>query len=139
MQLLEYYNILEVSPSASEEEIKQAFRRKARLVHPDVNSAPDAKEQFKRVYDAYKVLSDSRSRAQYGESLHPIVPYHPGHSSASSSQFRKSVKERETKGFNTIEFDLPDLSLVNDIGDVLASEMKALSNTAVEQLFNDLF
>lgn len=59
------YEILGVERDASENEIKKAFRRKARELHPDINKAPDAEERFKELNEAYDVLSDSTKRAQY--------------------------------------------------------------------------
>ncbi len=59
------YAILGVSKDATDAEIKKAFRRKARELHPDVNKAPDAEERFKELNEAYDVLSDSNKRAQY--------------------------------------------------------------------------
>ena len=59
------YEVLGVSRDASEDEIKKAFRHKARELHPDVNKAPDAEDQFKELNEAYDVLSDSAKRAQY--------------------------------------------------------------------------
>lgn len=59
------YEILGVSKDASESEIKKAFRRRARELHPDVNKAADAEDQFKELNEAYDVLSDSNKRAQY--------------------------------------------------------------------------
>ena len=57
--------ILGVSKDASESEIKKAFRRRARELHPDVNKAADAEDQFKELNEAYDVLSDPNKRAQY--------------------------------------------------------------------------
>lgn len=59
------YEVLGVSRDASEEEIKKAFRHKARELHPDINKAPDAEDRFKELNEAYDVLSDANKRAQY--------------------------------------------------------------------------
>ncbi|MEE0045173.1 molecular chaperone DnaJ [Ellagibacter isourolithinifaciens] len=59
------YEILGVSKDASESEIKKAFRRRARELHPDVHKAADAEDQFKELNEAYDVLSDPNKRAQY--------------------------------------------------------------------------
>ena len=65
-----YYEILEIEKTATKEEIKSAFRKKAIKLHPDVNKAPDAEEKFKELGKAYEVLMDDEKRAlydQYGE------------------------------------------------------------------------
>lgn len=56
MVLSEYYEILGLPVNASLDEIKKAYRKKARLFHPDINPAPDAMEQFIRVTQAYDFL-----------------------------------------------------------------------------------
>lgn len=63
----EYYDILGVGRDASEAEIKKAFRRKARQLHPDVNKAPDAEEQFKQLNEAYDCLSDPNKKRMYDQ------------------------------------------------------------------------
>ena len=59
------YEVLGVSKDATEAEIKKAFRKRARQLHPDVNKAENAEEQFKELNEAYDVLSDANKRAQY--------------------------------------------------------------------------
>ena len=60
------YGLLGVTRSASEKEIRQAFRRLARQCHPDVNpSDSEAEEKFKAINEAYEVLSDPERRRKY--------------------------------------------------------------------------
>ena len=59
------YEILGVSRDATDDEIKKAFRKQARKLHPDVNKSPNAEEEFKELNEAYDVLSDPNKRAYY--------------------------------------------------------------------------
>eukprot|EP00624_Nannochloropsis_granulata_P007764 evm.model.NODE_9444_length_8659_cov_24.440466.1 len=61
----DYYGRLNIDKTASLNDIKRAYRRLALQTHPDVNKAPDASETFKRVCEAYKVLSDAEARKGY--------------------------------------------------------------------------
>lgn len=63
--MTDHYETLGVSREANQDEIKKAYRRLARKLHPDVNPDPQAAEQFKQVTLAYEILSDETKRAQY--------------------------------------------------------------------------
>ncbi|MFD2758570.1 molecular chaperone DnaJ [Gulosibacter faecalis] len=63
--MADHYDTLGVSREASPEEIKKAYRKLARQLHPDVNPSPEAAEKFKDVTAAYDTLSDPQRRQQY--------------------------------------------------------------------------
>jgi molecular chaperone DnaJ len=61
----DYYDILGIEPGASDKEIKSAFRRLARELHPDVSDHPEAQERFREAAEAYEVLSKPETRELY--------------------------------------------------------------------------
>jgi molecular chaperone DnaJ len=71
--LNDYYQDLGVSRDSTAEEIKRAYRRKARQLHPDVNPGPEAEEQFKKVSQAYDVLGDPEKRRSYDMGADPYA------------------------------------------------------------------
>jgi molecular chaperone DnaJ len=78
----DYYELLGVARDAGESEIKKAFRRLARELHPDVSEAPDADERFREVVEAYEVLSKSETRELYDRYGHAGLRsggFQPGH------------------------------------------------------------
>src|SRR5260221_8634265 len=61
----DFYEILGVPRTATQDEIQQAYRKLARTYHPDVNSDPGAEDRFKDIAEAYAVLSDPQTRRRY--------------------------------------------------------------------------
>jgi DnaJ-class molecular chaperone len=73
----DFYKILGVERSASEKDIKKAYRKLARENHPDVNKSAGAEAKFKEISEAYQVLSDPDKRAlydQWGEQFDKVPP-----------------------------------------------------------------
>ncbi|GAC41173.1 J domain-containing protein [Paenibacillus popilliae] len=65
-----YYDVLGVRHDAAPDEIKKAYRRLAKLHHPDANGgSPEAEQRFKQIHEAYTVLQDEASRSAYDDEL----------------------------------------------------------------------
>src|SRR5207248_6408288 len=78
----DYYELLGIARNANDGEIKKAFRRLARELHPDVSEAPDADERFREVVEAYEVLSRTETRDLYDRYGHAGLRsggFQPGH------------------------------------------------------------
>lgn len=72
----DYYEVLDVSKTSSDAELKAAYRKQALLWHPDKNKSPEATEKFKQVNEAYEILSDKDKRAAYDQFGHSA--FEPG-------------------------------------------------------------
>lgn len=70
----DYYAVLGVTRDADAQQIKRAYRKLARELHPDLNPDPGTQEQFKRITAAYEVLSDPEKRALYDRGVDPRAP-----------------------------------------------------------------
>lgn len=100
MKYKDYYKILGVERTASEDDIKKAYRRLARKYHPDVSKELNAKEKFQEVSEAYETLRDKEKRAAYDS----LGSYRPG------QDFRPPPDWFDRFGAGTTE-DLRDVDL----------------------------
>src|SRR3990167_11130413 len=66
----DYYDILGVSKSASDAELKSSYRKMAMQWHPDRNKSPEAETKFKEINEAYQVLSDPKKKSTYDQFGH---------------------------------------------------------------------
>lgn len=97
----DYYEVLGISKSASEAEIKSAFRKKAKEFHPDLNKDnPEAAEKFKEAQEAYSVLSDENKRKMYDQYGHAGV----GNNGPGAGGFGGF-----SGGFDASDFDFGDI------------------------------
>jgi DnaJ-class molecular chaperone len=100
------YDMLGVSKSASDAEIKKAYRQKARTLHPDVNPDKKAQEKFKTLTSAYEILSDKSKRARYDageidENGNP-TPFGRGAYDGGSSGFNRGTYRRGNTTYTNI-------------------------------------
>src|SRR5919201_2390838 len=88
----DYYEVLGVTRSASDDDIKKAYRRLALQYHPDRNNAPEATERFKEATEAYQVLSDAEKRGLYDRYGHSAFDRGGGPSGDFTNFFGLSIE-----------------------------------------------
>lgn len=138
---VDYYNILKVNRSASEEDLKKAYRRLAMIWHPDKNptNKSEAEAKFKRISEAYDVLSDPQKRQiydLYGEEAlksGQVPPPPPASSSSSSSSWTHHHRHHHPNpSFRFRPRDADDI-----YAELFGSEASSASAAARSRTFRD--
>lgn len=142
MAELDHYRILEVSPTATQAEIKQAYRRLAKLFHPDSNRSTNNHEKITKVNAAYEVLGDPQNRRSYdqlrtyraqidGVDRYSSKKQRQQSAAAAQAHYRKQQKTGQQAD---VELDqwlklvyMPVNRLIRDILDPLKDEIDDLS------------
>jgi len=108
----DYYQILNISRNATQEEIRQAYIFLAKLYHPDTSKEPNAHEKMKEINEAYDVLSDPVKKRNYD---------------LFGANYTHDIFEEADKTFQNIKQKLKDLGLdkyINDIINILNDNTK---------------
>ena len=120
----DYYQILDVSFSASKEEIKKAYRKMSLQWHPDRNPGADVTEMMQDINEAYKILNDDISRARYDKEYLLFTQQRE------NSKLKRSSPQPESWNY---DYEVNDDDLRNDI-----NEARAYAKDLVDEFFKSL-
>lgn len=120
--MIDYYAILNIKPTASKKEVKEAFRKEALKWHPDRNSSPDATERMQLINEAYLILKDNEARERYHK------------------QYQKFYQtNRQNKDTHQKETHKQDYSIDDDILNDWIKKAKRQAKEMVMMSIEDLF
>ncbi|HEX2899387.1 MAG TPA: DnaJ domain-containing protein [Bacteroidia bacterium] len=94
-----YYDILGLKATASQDEIKRAYRKKAMESHPDVNPSPGAADAFVQVNEAYAILSNTNKRQVYNQKLRDQAARSAGQNYAQATQSTQSAQSARDQAY----------------------------------------
>lgn len=125
---IDYYIILEVEPTCSQDELKKAYRTLAKKWHPDLNKNKDAGERMRQIIEAYTLLSDDEARYRYD------LEY------SRFNAFRKSKEESKQEPDNKKETKSePSYEQEYEIKDEILKEWMTTAKKQANQFFKDLY
>ncbi|HDJ1441344.1 TPA: curved DNA-binding protein [Serratia rubidaea] len=140
MEFKDYYTILGVKPEDDLKAIKTAYRRLARKYHPDVSKEPDAEAKFKEVAEAYEVLKDDESRAEYDQlRLHRNDPHFgrqaqhndsynaEDFSDIFSSMFGERARARQQRQHHAMRGQNLEIEVAVFLEDIFAEQTRTIS------------
>lgn len=103
MEFKDYYKVLGLERTATQDEIKKAYRKLARTYHPDINKDPGAEARFKEINEANEVLADAEKRAAYdqlGQHWQPGQEFRPSPDWDAGFEFSGAASQRHEGEFS---------------------------------------
>lgn len=131
--MADYYETLGVSRSASDDEIKKAYRKLSRKYHPDL-AGPEFEEKFKEVNSAYEVLSDPHKRSMFDQGIDPNAPAGSAGSGYASADFGDIFGQFFAGGFGSSRGPIPRTQPGRDALASLRIDLKSAVFGAKEKL-----
>lgn len=120
----DYYQILDVLPSATKQEIKEAYRKMSLRWHPDRNPGVDVTEMMQDINEAYKILNDDISRVRYDKEYQEFI--------LERENRKPKQQERKSESWN-YDYDIHDEDLKQDI-----NEARTYAKNIVDEFLKNL-
>ena len=120
----DYYQILDVLPSATKQEIKEAYRKMSLRWHPDRNPGVDVTEMMQDINEAYKILNDDISRVRYDKEYQEFI--------LERENRKPKQQERKSESWN-YDYDIHDEDLKQDI-----NEARTYTKNIVDEFLKNL-